>query len=552
MALRALFAAAAVSAAAGGVAPGAGAGASFDAIVYGATPAGVMAALALANASYSVLLAAPAPIVGGMVTGGLGETDVGNATAIGGAAAAFFRDVCAAYGKGAPACHQFEPHVALSILERYLARAAPRVTLLLNTTLVAVAARAGGGLASATFLPTRAAVAADRAGGAAGLRAAAAAAAPTPGRVFLDATYEGDLLALAGIPTAVGREPAAAYGESHGGVLPEPNAFGSHQFKVFVDARDARGRPLPLVEDGPPPGPVGAGDAKVQAYNFRLCMTANATNRVPWARPPGYDAGRWELGRRYLAAANATVTSFSQLMNLSPIPGGKTDTNNNGPLSTDFIGGSWGWPSASPAARADILAAHADYTLGFFYFLANDPGVPDKIRAEAAAWGLAADEFGGGLPPQLYVREGRRLVGDFVFTQRDRQFNVTKNDSIALFSYNIDSHHVQRYVDADGGARNEGDFELYGGPLGQIPYRALLPPRAAAAGANVLAPVPLSASHMGYGCLRLEPQLMMVGQAAGVAAAQALARGVDVHDVDVAALQAALRALGAKIDLPPA
>jgi hypothetical protein len=199
-----------------------------------------------------------------------------------------------------------------------------------------------------------------------------------------------------------------------------------------------------------------------------------------------------------------------------------------------------------------LFNVHVDYTLGFFWFLLNDPAVPPSVQASVKEWGLCADEFGpggNGLSSQLYVREGRRLVGDWVFTQKDRQFNLTKTDSIGLFSYNIDSHHNQRYVDADGGARNEGDFELFGGPNGQMPYRALLPRRAEANGANILAPVPLSASHMGYGCLRLEPQLMILGQAAGVAVAQALSENVAVQDIDIARLQSRLRQLGAKIDL---
>jgi len=523
----------------------------YDLLVYGATPAGISTALAAAKEGLSVLLATPMPLVGGMMTGGLGNTDVGNSAAIAGAALDFFLRVCAAYGRnatpGAPPCWTFEPHVAARVFADMLAEAGARVEVRVNATLVAAAPRAppARGLASVTLVPTAAALAADAAGGARALRALARAAAPTPARAFVDATYEGDLVDAAGLATAVGREGAAQYNESHGGVLPEPNDFSSHQFRVFVDGRDAAGRALPLL-DTPPPGPVGSADARVQAYNFRICMTTNASNRVPFPRPAGYDSARWEVGRRFFAAAN--ITGFYQVASLSHLPGGKSDTNNNGPVSTDFIGASWAWPRAGPAARAAIFAAHVDYTLGFLYFVANDAGVPAALRASASAWGFCADEFGGGLPQQLYVREGRRLVGDWVFTQRDRQTDVRKADSVGLFSYNIDSHNSGRFVDAAGGARNEGDFELFGGPLGQMPYRALLPARAAAAGANVLAPVPLSASHMGYGCLRLEPQLLMLGQAAGVAAAQALAEGVDVQDVDVPRLQARLRELGAKLD----
>ena len=524
--------------------------ADFDVVVYGATPAGIQASLAAVKEGLTVLLAAPTAVLGGMMTGGLGNTDVGNPSAIGGASLQFFVDVCKAYGKKPPpqgGCWTFEPHVAARVFSDLVSAAGPRLTVQLNKTLVSAAAGARG-LASVTFAPTAAAVAADASGGAAALTALARSSAATTARAFIDATYEGDLLAAAGLGTAVGRESSAAYNESHGGVLPEPNNFSSHQFRVFVNATDGTGAPLPLAGT-PPPGPVGSGDDRVQAYNFRICMTRNATNRVPWPRPADYDAATWELGRRYFAATN--LTSFGQVVGLSDVAdSGKSDTNNNGPFSTDVIGASWRWPAAGPSERAAIFDAHVSYTLGFLYFVANDAAVPAPLQASAREYGFCADEFGGGLPSQLYVREGRRLVGDFVFTQRDRQTDIRKNDSVGLFSYNIDSHNNARYVDELGGARNEGDFELYGGPDGQMPYRVMLPRRAEAVGANVLAPVPLSASHMGYGCLRLEPQLMVLGQAAGVAVAQALADGVAVQDVDVLRLQARLRALGAKIDLP--
>ena len=520
--------------------------ASYDVIIYGATPAGIQAALAASNEGRTALLATPQPLVGGMMSGGLGKTDAGNPMAIGGASAAFFSAVCAAYNDSSTACYMFEPHVAENLFTDLLAAAAGRVDVALGTTLTAVA-RGPRGLASASFAPT---AAAERARSAAAL--AALPAAVVAGAVFIDATYEGDLLAAAGLTTAVGRESNATYNESHAGVLPEPNPFSNHQFKVFVDPLNAStGAPLKWVS-ADPPAPVGSGDDKVEAYNFRLCMTRNASNLAPFPRPADYDPADWELARRYLKAAN--VTSFSWLMTLSPLPHGKTDTNNNGSFSTDAIGLSWAWPRATPAERADLFAAHASYTQGFVWFLQHDPDVPASVAAEAREWGLAADEFRAtaNWPPQLYVREGRRLIGDFVFRQQDRQTDIRKNDSIGLFSYQIDSHNAHRYVSPTPphGALNEGDFELYGGPLGQMPYRVMLPARAEAAGANVLAPVPLSASHMGYGCLRVEPQLMILGQAAGVAAAHAIADAVAVQDVDVGKLQARLRALGAKIDLP--
>lgn len=522
---------------------------TFDVAVYGATPAGIQAALAVVSEGGTAFLASPMAHLGGMMTGGLGATDVGNASAIGGASLAFFVEVCRAYGKPVPregGCFAFEPHVAEGIFQRIVAGAGPRLTVRLGATLVGAARGSGGGLASISLAPT---AAAEAARDAAALRALAAGADVVSASAFIDATYEGDLLAAAGLTTAIGRESREVYNESYAGVLAEPSAVGSHQFKVNVDAIDhSTGLPLPLVSRNPP-GAVGSGDAAVQAYNFRLCMTRNQSNRVPFPRPANYQTSDWELARRWFAASN--ISAFGSLMNLVAIPGGKTDTNNNGPISTDAIGMSWGWPAATPAERRDIFAAHLNYTQGFFWFLQTDSAVPAAVRAEALEWGLAADEFTDSTnwPAQLYVREGRRLVGDFVFRQQDRQKDIRKNDSVGLFSYNIDSHNAQRYVGPGGHALNEGDFELYGGPLGQMPYRAMLSRRAEVAGANVLAPVPLSASHMGYGCLRLEPQLMILGEAAGVAAVQAIAAGVSVQELDVAALQARLRSRGAKIDL---
>ena len=518
----------------------------YDAIVYGATPAGIQAALAIAGEGRTALLVTSEPIVGGMMTGGLGATDTGNSSAIGGASGAFFRAVCAAYNRSVPAsggCFTFEPHVAMSIFTSLLSAASSRVSVLLNSTLVSAAAT-GSRVTSVAFADT---AIAETATSRAELRSLASL--NVSAQVFIDATYEGDLLAAADLPTAIGREGRVMYNESHAGVLEEPSSFGQHQFKVHFSAFNATtGNPLPLISRAPP-GAVGDGDGKVQAYNFRLCMTSEASNRAAFPVPEVYDPLEWEIARRHIAVSN--VTRLASLMNLVAIPGSKTDTNNNGPISTDFIGASYDWPAATPRARRDIFNAHVEYTLGFFYFLQHDEAIPPALRAEALQWGLAADEFlpNRHLPSQLYVREGRRLVGDFVFTQRDRQTSIHKNDSIGLFSYNIDSHHVQRYVNAEGGVYNEGDFELYGGPLGQIPYRVLLPPRGVAGSANVLAPVPLSASHMGYGCLRLEPQLMILGQSAGIAATMAMASGVDVQDIDVGALQSRLRELGQKIDL---
>lgn len=523
-----------------------------------------MAAISAANTSLKVALVSPSKHVGGMVAGGLGHTDIGNPSVVGGLASTFFQLVCKAYGKTG-SCYDFEPSVAESIFLSMLA-AQPTLSLITQQTLTAVGMN-GSAVASITtgptpmvedgLIPTATGPAnvntapAAKLSGSHHFRTTPASGVPVTtftASVFIDATYEGDLIAMAGIPTAWGREGVAQYNESLAGRLFVPNNVGGHQFKVPLNYTYANGTLLPMIYTGDA-GVVGQPDEKVQAYNFRMCLTTNSSNRVPIPKPDNYDASYWELFRRFIAATNPT--SLSDVMIISPLPHSKTDINNNGAISTDFIGGSWGWPTGTPAQRKAIYQAHVDYTAGFFWFLANDPAVPASLRTQMSSWGLSADEFGdnGNWPYQLYVREGRRMVSDFVFTQRDREFNLTKQDSIGLFSYNIDTHNAQRFPQGTY-VRNEGDVEVFGnlGP-GQMPYRMIIPPKASAT--NVLAPVPCSASHIGFGTIRLEPQWMILGQSAGLAAAQAIATtGGVVQDIDVATLQDTLRAAGQLIDMP--
>ena len=325
--------------------------AQYDVLVYGSTPGGIQASLAAAAEGASVLLISPTARLGGLMAGGLGATDVGNPAAIGGASLAFFSAVCE--GGEKPPCWRFPPHAALRAFEGLLANSS--VTLLRNLTLLSVARGGGARLTSITVAPTALAEASEA-------PPPLAAQATYTASYFLDATYEGDLIAAAGVTTAIGREGRAEFGEDHAGVLAEPSKFGSHQFKVAVDPTWPNGTLLPQISSEAP-GEVGAGDGKVQAYNFRLCMTQNKSNFRPFPRPPGYDAAQWELARRYLAAAN--VSSFWDLMNLTPVGQGKTDTNNNGAVSTDCIGCSWAYPGASPAQRRAIWSAHYEYQAGF-------------------------------------------------------------------------------------------------------------------------------------------------------------------------------------------
>lgn len=368
------------------------------------------------------------------------------------------------------------------------------------------------------------------------------------GRVFIDCSYEGDLMAQAGVTYFFGRESMDKYGESLAGVRERTPI---HQFDVEVKARDEQGNLLPGVQSGKK-GETGAEDRKVQAYNFRVIATQREGNKVAWPKPPKYDPKRYELLARLI---EAKVEKFGKapkcidMMRMDAIQNDKIDINNFGAFSTDYIGGNWGYPDGTYAERKAIWDDHYEYTAGFFYFLAHDERVPQSLRDEMNTWGLAADEFkdNNHWPRQLYVREGRRMVGDFVMTQNDIQTSITKEDVIGMGSYMSDSHNVQRFENEKGLAENEGDMQVPVKQPYQIPYRVMVPKRAEAR--NLLVPVCMSASHVAYSTLRMEPQYMIIGEAAGVAAHMAKQSNKDVQDVDTSALTASLRELDVVMEL---
>jgi hypothetical protein len=503
-----------------------------DVVVYGANASGVIAAVTAAREGKSVILLNPDRHVGGMVSGGLGATDTGRREAVGGYAREFFDRIRAHYAKtNGPNSRQvkdcsdgfyFEPHVASLVFRAMLSEVHVEPKLELNL---------------AGLVKERGRIVAVRTVGDDEYMA----------KIFIDASYEGDLLAAAGVKYHVGREGRSQYGESLAGVQARSPA---HQWPLKVEALGPAGRPLEFVSGERLESP-GTADRRVQAYNFRLCMTRKPENRVPWPKPDNYDAARFELLARYLKSA--PDVKFARLCNPRPMPNGKTDTNNNGPFSTDHIGANYAYPEGVASIRERIRKDHVSYTQGFFYFLAHDPRVPASLQAEAAAWGLAKDEFvdNDNWPPQLYVREARRMVGSYVMTQADFQSTVNKPDSVGLGSYNSDSHHCQRVVGPDGEAINEGDFQVPVKPYA-IPYRCLVPKDDECT--NLLVPVCCSASHVGYGTIRMEPVYMILGQASGVAAALACDDAVGVKDVPVGKLQAKLRAQKAVLDpsaVPP-
>ena len=365
--------------------------------------------------------------------------------------------------------------------------------------------------------------------------------------MFVDATYEGDLMAAAGVSCTVGREDNALYGETLNGCQPRQ---GWHRFaegvSPYVRAGDPKSGLLPGVEPGPIE-PEGTGDRREQAYCFRMCLTDDPENRIPFAKPASYDEREYELLLRNLEAledpvrrkAAEKVYSAGMPWINSRMPNRKTDTNNRMGVSTDFIGRNYRWAEASYEERERILKAHLDYQKGLMWTLANHPRVPARIRDEVARWGTCRDEFkdgpGDGWQGQLYVREARRMVGESVMTEKHCRHQEVAVRSIGMAAYNMDSHHVRRYVDAKGFVRNEGDVEIASAGPYPIDYGAIVPKRGECA--NLLVPVCVSASHIAFGSIRMEPVFFALGQSAGAAAALAIDQGSSVQDLDYTRLR---------------
>jgi hypothetical protein len=495
----------------------------FDLVVYGGTAGGVMTAVSGARHGLKTVLLEPGNHVGGMVTGGLSGTDMGKGEVIGGMALEFYWRMGKHYEMDRhlqQVAWMPEPGAGEKVMRQMLADAG--VTVLYQHRLVEkTGVRKQGARVAEVVMEN---------------------GARFRGKVFADCSYEGDLMAQAGVSYTYGREGQKDYGESLAGVLAHTR---NHNFAVDIPARDANGTLLPEVS-AEPRGEPGSGDKKIQAYNFRVIATKVPANRVPWPKPANYDPARYELLARYLTAMTGYMgraLTMNEVGLIRVIPNGKADLNNRGGFSTDYIGKNYAYPEGSYAVRARIWQDHIDYQQGFYYFLANDPRVPAALQAEAREWGLAKDEFTdtGHWPNQLYVREARRMVGGFVATQKDLQTERTKPDVIGMGSYNSDSHNVQRHISAEGFVVNEGNVEVPVQPY-QIPYRVLVPKPAEAE--NLLVPVCFSASHVAYSSLRMEPQYMILGHAAGVAAALAVQRGVSVQTVPIAELQKRLLAEG--------
>jgi hypothetical protein len=513
--------------------PPAGATISAQVVVYGSTPSGIVAAVSAARAGVSVIVVSPDDRVGGIMTSGLGHADANRTDLIGGLP----REVFERIGRleGGPLADavtsgpgwNYEPHVAQAAFEELLGEARVRVYLNEHLDRTAPVPVASGRITS--FRTTDGATVA--------------------GDVFIDASYEGDLMAAAGVPFAIGREAESTYGEALAGVRVEKG----RPIATLVSGRDASGAVLPGAQVAA--AIPGAADGLVQAPTYRLCVTDDPSNRIPFTEPVGYDPATYALFGEAIRKATAGVgrgtgTGLGSVLRLMPLPDRKRDLNNRGLFSTDIVDGDASWSTASDAQRATIAAADRDWEAGLIWYLRTSPHVPRGLRGSVGRWGLCADEFPqtGGWPPELYIREARRMIGDVVLTQRDVQTSVLKPGAIALGTYRIDAHFVRRLVGQDGFVHGDGELSAPTQPY-QIPYRALVPPTGAVD--NLLVSVTISASHVAWASIRTEPTLMAIGQAAGIAAAQAARDGVGVREVDVDTVRDALIDAGAILAAPP-
>jgi hypothetical protein len=502
-----------------------------DVAVYGGTPAGVTAAVQAARLGKSVIFLSFNGFVGGMTSGGLTATDIGDKNSIGGMALEFYQRVGNMRG--------FRPSEAEALYLKKIEEAG--VKLLLNRPLVS-ATTEGGRIVSIDFQTGET------------VRA----------KVFVDATYEGDLLAAANVSYHVGREPASTYNESLGGQWQQVSWKDVYQFcrlpiSPFKIPDEPESGLLPEIAREPA-GKPGEGDFKVQAYNFRVFLS-NGPDRVAFPRPDGYDPGRYALLARFLNfdpkvewKLNYTVAPMTD----GPVQLRPGDSNNAGSFSTDYVGGNYRWPDGTytpgsfdqlPAPRRGlpvplpelyeirekIFQDHVNYQMGLYHFLATDPQVPAELRERVKLWGLDPKEFpeSGHWPHQLYIREGRRMVSDYVMTQANCEGEREAEDSIGLASYPMDSHFCQRVVVVENGkttVRNEGGFG-HNCKNGAYPvsYRSIVPKKEECA--NLLVPVSLSSSHVAFGSIRMEPVFMILGQSAGTAASLAIDANQAVQDV---------------------
>lgn len=521
---------------------------TWDVVVYGGTSAGVTTSVQVARMGGTAILIEPGSRLGGLSASGLGCTDIGSDEAkeyLGGISREFYERIWAHYQTDEAWVHEtwddykdtlywdylpvvdegimwgFEPSVASRIFQDLIDEAG--VTVVYGERLD----RSGNGVSKDGATITSIRMESGR---------------EFRGRKFVDTTYEGDLMAEAGVSYTVGRESNDTYNERYNGVLVHPR-------RLPVDPYIERGNPasgmLPGITVGEP-GQPGRGDSRLQAYNFRMTLTDAAENMVPIPKPEGYDPFQYELLLRLLEQGYAYPFGNHMMM-----PNRKTDTNNgNLFFCTDFVGRNWAYPEASYEERAAIVEAHRTYQMGLMWFLQNDPRVPADAREIVTGWGLPADEYtdNGHWPFQMYVREARRMVSDYVMTEHDCLRWVDTPEPVVIAGNPMDSHGIARFIDADGYLRVEGYF-IEGVPPYPISYRSIVPRESEAS--NLLVPVCLSASHSAFGSIRMEPIFMALGQVAATAAVQAIAGDKSVQDVEYDRLRARLLEDDVRLELGP-
>ncbi|MEI7421989.1 MAG: FAD-dependent oxidoreductase [Prolixibacteraceae bacterium] len=502
-----------------------------DLIIYGGTSAAVVAAVEMVKSGKSVLIVSPETHLGGLSSGGLGFTDTGNKSVIGGLSREFYHRVWKYYndpatwkwqkqseygnkGQGTVAMDGesrtmwiFEPHIAEMVFEDFIKE--NNIKVFRNEWLDRAkgVVKKQGRIVSFKTLSGK----------------------TFSGKIFMDATYEGDLMASAGVSYVTGREACDVFNETWNGVQADIEPRG-HFFKMKIDPYRIPGKKESGLIYGISSGPIApnkTGDKKVQAYCYRICMSDNPDNRVPFPKPEKYDPANYELMGRLLDTGWKDLFGKFDL-----IPNRKTDTNNYGPFNSDFIGMNYDYPDASYERRKEILKEHENYQKGLFYYLCNDPRVPASVREAYSKWGLAKDEFveNGNWPWQLYIRESRRMSGVFVTTENEVTNKNVVKDPVGMGSYNMDSHNIQRYVTPDGWVQNEGDVEVRLAKPYLISFGSLLPKKAECS--NLLVPVCVSSSHIAYGSIRMEPVFMILGQSAAITASIAIDKKQAVQDVD--------------------
>ena len=486
--------------------------AKYDVCIYGGTSAGVVAAYSAAQRGLDVVLIEPTGHIGGMTSGGLGFTDIGNKQVIAGVAKQFYRKVGAHYGR----LEQwiFEPSVAENIMREYIDH---ENIVVMESHRIRESHKNGTRITEIIVENSN----------------DPSCTKTIKADYYIDCSYEGDLMARSGVEYTVGREANEQYGETYNGV----ELMTRHQFPDGIDPYKVKGDPESGLLWGISPSEVaadGTADSMVQAYNYRICLTDDKDNMIPITRPENYDSTRYELLLR-LIEAQPEKRFLNDYFIWSRMPNGKTDVNNRGGFSTDMIGMNHNYPEASYDERKAIIDAHTDYTKGLLYFIGHDERVPEIMRQRMLLWGYPKDEYvnNGHWTPQLYIRESRRMVGEYVATQADCEGRTAPEDGVGTAAYQMDSHNCQRIVVNKNGVdmvKNEGNVEIGGGLPYPISYRSITPKREQCT--NLLVPVCLSASHIAYGSIRMEPVFMVLGQSAAVAASLAVANGgCDIQDV---------------------